>query len=264
MGRMILLLYGLVCYLVFFASFVYAIGFVGCVGVPKCIDTGMAASTGRALAVDTLLLGAFAIQHSIMARRWFKRWWTRIVPVAAERSTYVLVASLLLALLMWQWRPLPDVVWHVGGAERAAFWVIFALAWVVLLTGTFMIDHFDLFGLRQVWLAFRRRKYQHPPFKTTGYYRYTRNPLMLGFAVAFWAAPTMSLGRLFFAVASTLYILVGVHLEERDHAFYLGDEYRRYKERTSMIVPMPPRAPQPHATPAGESGRGVDVSTAES
>ncbi len=251
MGRMILLLYGTVCYIVFFASFVYAIGFVGCVGVPKCVDTAATVSVARALFIDTLLLGAFAIQHSIMARRWFKRWWTKVVSPAAERSTYVLLASLLLALLMWQWQAVPQVVWEVEGSARDVFWVLFTLGWMVLLTGTFMIDHFDLFGLRQVWLRFRNREYHHPPFKTTGYYRYTRNPLMLGFVIAFWAAPTMTVGRLFFAVAGTLYILVGIQLEERDHAFYLGDEYRRYKERTSMLVPMPPR-PAVEPAAAGE------------
>ncbi len=253
MGRLILLLYGTVCYVAFFATFVYAIGFVGCVGVPKCIDTGSSAALSRALVVDALLLGAFAVQHSIMARRWFKRWWTKVVPPAAERSTYVLVATLLLALLMWQWQPVTTVVWEFRGeAARTGFEVLYAIGWAVLLTGTFMIDHFDLFGLRQAWIAFRRRKYSHPPFTTTGYYHYTRNPLMLGFVIAFWAAPTMTVGRLFFAAASTVYILVGIYLEERDHAFYLGDEYRDYKARTSMLIPMPPRPAPAESDAVGE------------
>jgi len=256
MGRLILLLYGTVCYTAFFATFVYAIGFIGCLGVPKCIDTGTSASLVKALTVDALLLGAFAVQHSIMARRWFKRWWTKIVPVAAERSTYVLAATLLLALLMWQWQPVTTVVWEFSGeGARLGFDVVYAAAWAVLLSGTFMIDHFDLFGLRQAWIHFRESEYSHPPFTVTGFYRYTRNPLMLGFVIAFWAAPTMTVGRLFFAAASTLYVLVGIHLEERDHAFYLGDEYRRYKERTSMLVPMPPRADSAESDVVGEGVR---------
>lgn len=247
----ILLLYGTVAYAVFFVTFLYAIGFVGCVGVPKCVATGPAGPLGPALLVDALLLGAFAVQHSVMARRWFKRWWTKIVPPAAERSTYVLIASLLLDFLFWQWRPLQGTVWQVNGAAgRGVFWVVFVLGWVILLSGTFMIDHFDLFGLRQAWLRFRNRPYTHPPFRMTAFYRYTRNPLMLGFIIAFWAAPTMTVSRLLFAVAATGYILVGVMLEERDHAFYLGDAYRRYKERTPMLLPRL----VPHPTGAFEGG----------
>lgn len=251
MGRTLLLLYGAATYLAFFLTFLYSIGFVACVGVAKCVDSGAPGSLAQALIVDGLLLSAFAVQHSIMARRWFKRWWTRIVPKAAERSTYVLAATLVLALLMWQWRPMPEIVWDVQEhAARAAFWGLYALGWIVLLAGTFMIDHFDLFGLRQAWLHFRGRTYEHPPFTTAGFYRYTRNPLMLGFIIAFWAAPTMTLGRLFFAAASTGYILVGIALEERDHAFWIGARYLRYKARTSMLIPLPPRAePTPHGEP---------------
>jgi protein-S-isoprenylcysteine O-methyltransferase Ste14 len=248
MGRTLLLLYSTACYVGFFATFVYAIGFVGCVGVPKCVDTGVAGATSQAILVDMLLLGAFAVQHSIMARRWFKQRWTSIIPQAAERSTYVIVATLLLALLMWQWRPIPALVWNIQGADaRIAFDALFALGWIVLLSGTFMIDHFDLFGLRQGWLAFRRREYTHPPFTTAGFYRYTRNPLMLGFIIAFWATSTMTVGRLLFAAASTAYIVVGVMLEEQDHAYWLGARYLAYKRRTSMFIPMPPKA-----TPEGQ------------
>lgn len=250
----LLLLYGTVAYAVFFVTFLYAIGFVGCVGVPKCVATGPAGPLGPALLVDALLLGAFAIQHSIMARRWFKRWWTKIIPPAAERSTYVLIASLLLDLMFWQWRPLQGTVWRINGAVgREVFWALFVLGWVVLLMGTFMIDHFDLFGLKQVWLRFRNRPYEHPPFKTTGFYRYVRNPLMLGFIISFWAAPTMTMARLLFAVAATGYILVGVWFEERDHAFYLGDAYRRYKARTPMLLPLlVPRGGDAATSGAGE------------
>jgi protein-S-isoprenylcysteine O-methyltransferase Ste14 len=250
----LLLLYGTLAYLVFFGTFLYAIGFVGCVGVPKCVATGPAGPLGPALLVDALLLGAFAIQHSVMARRWFKRWWTKIVPPAAERSTYVLIASLLLDLLFWQWRPLEGTVWHINGAVgQGVFWVVFVLGWAILLTGTFMIDHFDLFGLKQVWVRFRNKPYKHPPFKTTAFYRYTRNPLMLGFIIAFWAAPAMTLSRLLFAVAATGYIVVGIMLEERDHAFYLGDAYRRYKERTPMLLPrLMPHAAAGAGAPASD------------
>ncbi len=241
----VLLLYGTLAYAVFFLTFLYAIGFVGCVGVPKCVDGAATTPLAQALVIDALLLAAFAVQHSIMARRWFKQWWTKIVPVAAERSTYVLIASLLLDLLFWQWRPIPGTVWNVqSAAGRDVLWVLFAFGWLFLLTGTFMIDHFDLFGLRQVWLNFRGRKYTHPPFVTRMYYRYSRNPLMLGFIIAFWAAPTMGAARFAFAVATTAYILIGVMLEERDHAYYLGSAYSEYKARTPMLVGIP-RAPAP-------------------
>lgn len=242
MRRTLLLLYSVVCYVVFLVAFLYAVGFVGCVGVPKCLDTGPSGPLSRAILVNGLLLGAFAVQHSIMARRWFKAWWTRVIPPEAERSTFVLLSSLLLALLYWQWQPIAGVVWDLQGTGvRSALHGLSALGWLVVLTGTFMIDHFDLFGLRQGWLAFQKREYTHPPFTTMGYYRYTRNPLMLGFMVAFWAAPTMTPGRLFFAVMTTAYMLVGIALEERDHAFWLGAPYLDYKRRTSMLIPMPPR-----------------------
>jgi protein-S-isoprenylcysteine O-methyltransferase Ste14 len=239
MGRAFLLLYGAVAYLAFLGSFLYTIGFVGCVGVRKCVDTGHSGAVGTAILIDTALLLAFAVQHSVMARRWFKAWWTRIVPRSAERSTYVLIASALVALLLWQWRPIAGGVWYVGpGVARDLLWLLFTLAWFVILSGSFMIDHFDLFGLRQVWTHFRGREYQHPPLQTGAYYRYTRNPLMLGFIVAFWATPTMSLGHLYFAIAATAYIVLGIVLEERDHAFYLGDAYRRYRARTPMLIPF--------------------------
>jgi methanethiol S-methyltransferase len=255
MGRLVLLLYGAAVYVAFFVTFLYTIGFVGCVGVPKCVDTGPAVPLGQALLADTALLLAFAVQHSVMARRWFKAWWTRIVPRAAERSTYVLAATALVALLLWQWRSVGVVVWNLDvAAARDLMWALFAFGWLLLLSGTFVIDHFDLFGLRQVWLHFRGVAYRHPPLKTKAHYRYTRNPLMLGFVIAFWAAPTMTAGRLLFAVASTGYILLGIVLEERDHEYFLGDEYRRYKARTPMLFPRVP------ASERREPARGSDKS----
>jgi protein-S-isoprenylcysteine O-methyltransferase Ste14 len=253
MGGFLLLLYSAVAYLVFFGAFLYAIGFVGCIGVPKCVDTGAGVALGHALLIDAALLGAFAVQHTIMARRWFKHWWTKFVPKPAERSTFVLVASLLLLLLFWQWQPLSGRVWNVSSpAVRATLWGIFALGWMIVLFGSYMIDHFDLFGLRQAWLHFRGRPYTHPPFKTTALYRYTRNPLMLGFIIAFWATPTMTMSHLLFAAASTGYILVGIMFEERDHAFYLGERYERYRARTPMLIPRPPR-PEEEAVPEPSS-----------
>ncbi len=253
MRRTLLLLYSVACYLAFLAAFVYAIGFVGCIGVPKCVTSGTPGPLARSILVDCLLLGAFAVQHSIMARRWFKDWWTKIIPPAAERSTFVLASSVVLALLFWQWQPIAGVVWDIqGSGARTAFYGLYALGWLVVLTGTFMIDHFDLFGLRQAWLYLQGREYKHPPFTTGGFYRYTRNPLMLGFIIAFWAAPTMTVGHLIFAVATTGYMLVGIALEERDHARWLGAPYLDYKARTSMLIPMPPRAaPQRQATAGG-------------
>jgi methanethiol S-methyltransferase len=254
----ILLLYGTVAYLAFFLTFLYAVGFVGCVGVPKCVDSAATTPLAQALVIDALLLGAFAVQHSIMARRWFKERWTKIVPRAAERSTYVLMASLLLDLLFWQWRPIPGTFWNVqSAAGRDVLWSLFAFGWLFILTGSFIIDHFDLFGLRQVWFNFRGRKYTHPPFVTTLYYRFTRNPLMLGFLIAFWAAPTMSVARFAFAAASTGYILIGVMLEERDHAYYLGPAYREYKARTPMLLGIP-RTPSPNPWSAPSTPGGAD------
>ena len=254
----ILLLYGTVAYLVFFLTFLYAIGFVGCVGVPKCVDSAATTPLAQALVIDALLLGAFAVQHSIMARRWFKQWWTRVVPVAAERSTYVLIASLLLDLLFWQWRPIQGTVWNVqSAAGRDVLWALFAFGWLFLLTGTFMIDHFDLFGLRQVWFHFRGRQYTHPPFVTKMYYRFTRNPLMLGFLIAFWAAPTMGAARFAFALASSAYIVIGIVLEERDHAYYLGAAYREYKARTPMLLGVP-RAPDVSSRPESSMSGQMD------
>lgn len=238
MTRLLSLAYGVVCYLVFLVVFLYAIGFVGDFVVPRTVDHGISASVTEALVVNVLLLALFAVQHSVMARPGFKRWWTRAVPRSIERSTYVLMASLVLALLFWQWRTLPAMVWDVAWAPgRVLLWVAFGAGWVTVLISTFLINHFDLFGLRQVYLAWRGDPYTSLGFRTSMLYRTVRHPIMLGFIVAFWAIPTMTAGHLLFAVATTGYILVAIRLEERDLAVELGDQYREYRTRVPMLVP---------------------------
>ena len=234
--------YGAVAYVVFLGTFLYAIGFVGNVGVPKSIDTGVAASTGVALLVNLGLLSLFAVQHSVMARPAFKKAWTKIVPWSIERSTYVLLASLTLILLFWQWRAMPTQVWNVrftwlGVVLQLGFWV----GWGLVLVSTFMINHFDLFGLRQVWHTLRGKELKQLDFRTPYLYNYVRHPIMLGFLIAFWSAPQMTVGHLIFAAAASGYILVGVFLEERDLTAHFGDRYLRYRERVSAIIPRPPR-----------------------
>jgi protein-S-isoprenylcysteine O-methyltransferase Ste14 len=238
MGKLIALLYGLAAYLVFFLTFLYAIGFVEGLWVPKTIDTGTVVPMIEALIVNILLMSLFAVQHSVMARRQFKEWWTQYVPKSVERSTYVLFASLALVVLFWQWRPMPDVMWQfVDPSTAMAITGLSFVGWFLVLTSTFLINHFELFGVHQVVNNLAGRSMSEPRFKTPVLYKLVRHPIYLGFIIAFWAAPVMTVGLALFAAVTTTYIFVGIWLEERDLIELFGDEYRRYKERVGMLVP---------------------------
>lgn len=233
------LLYGVAVYAYFLATFLYAIAFVGNLWVPKTIDSGAAGSLGEALAVNMTLLAIFALQHSIMARKSFKRWSARFVPPAIERSTYVLAATAALGLLLGHWRPITSpVIWQVENpAAVNAIWVVFWLGWGVLLLATFLINHFELFGLRQVFSRLTGREIPEAEFRTPLIYRYVRHPIYLGFLMGFWAAPVMTAGHLLFAAGATGYILVGIWFEERDLIAQFGDRYRRYRDQVGMLIP---------------------------
>ena len=242
MKKTLSLLYGVISYLAFFGTILYAIGFVGNIGVPKTIDGKPETSFLNAIAVDASLLLLFALQHSIMARPVFKRWWTRFVPEHLERSTFVLLASLCLMLLMWQWQPIGGIVWSTDNeVVKNILLVTYLLGWSIVFLSTFLINHFDLFGLRQVWLYFNNKPYTQLPFRLPLLYKMVRHPLYMGFLVAFWSTPVMTLTHLIFAVLTTGYIFTAIQLEEKDLLTSFGEKYRNYKKWVPMIIPFSKR-----------------------
>jgi methanethiol S-methyltransferase len=249
--RVAFFIYGVLCYALFLATFLYAVGFIGGFGVPTTLDGARTEPMATSLAINVGLLALFAVQHSVMARRWFKERWTRIVPPLVERSTYVLLSSLALLLLFWQWRPLGGVVWSVTDPiGRIALWSLFGFGWALVLVSTFLINHFDLFGLRQVWLALRGRPYTSLTFRTPGPYRVVRHPLYVGWLFAFWMTPTMTFAHLLFAITTTAYILVAIRFEERDLVHAHGDSYEDYKRRVPMLIPFSRRPEERVEEPA--------------
>jgi protein-S-isoprenylcysteine O-methyltransferase Ste14 len=265
------LVYGLASYALFFVTFLYMTAFVGdfwqVLGLTGPAFRGMNGDGTplplvRALLIDGLLIGVFALQHSGMARTGFKTWWTRIVPPACERSTYVLAASLCLDLLFWQWQPLAtSELWHASGPLAIGLVALSFIGWGIVLASTFMIDHYDLFGLRQVWLAFRNRPYPEHEFATPGLYRAVRHPIYLGFVVALWATPIMTLGHAVFAIGTTAYILFAIQLEERDLVRRYGELYVRYRGRVSMLLPLPRRAAESRASAVSSTQAGTPATT---
>lgn len=242
MGKVIAFFYGLISYVIFLVTFLYAIGFVGDYLVPKSIDTGAAGPLAQSAIFNVVLLGIFAVQHSVMARPEFKRWWTKYVPRVIERSTFVLLASLALILIYWQWQPMVDIVWNFKGtAGGSVLEVLYFVGWGIVLVSTFMIGHFDLFGLMPVLRNLQGRAPEKPSFVMPGFYKMVRHPIMVGFIIAFWSAPVMTSGRLLFAAVTTAYILIALVLEERDLVEMLGDDYRNYKKTVPKLIPFSKR-----------------------
>ena len=246
MRRMIGFGYGVACYTIFFVTFLYLIGFAANYMVPKGIDDGVPMATGVAALIDLALIALFGVQHSVMARPAFKKRLAAVLPESVERSTFVLAASLALIILYWQWRPLPQVIWSVKSpVAQTVLWAVLIAGFGIVLLSSFLIDHFDLFGLRQVWLELVGRAYRHPPFQVTYLYKFIRHPIYLGVLLGIWSTPRMTLGHLVFAIGMSGYILIGVQYEERDLEMFLGEDYRRYKERVPMLIPG---AGKPHET----------------
>jgi len=253
MKRLVVFTYGLICYAAFFLTFLYAFGFVGNIVVPRSIDSAPAIMLGQAFLVNALLLALFAVQHSVMARPAFKAWLTKFIPTAAERSTYVLFSSLALILLFWLWQPMGLIVWDIhNSTARILMQCLFVSGWLIVLITTFLINHFDLFGLRQVWLYLRGQEYTYLTFTTPGPYRYVRHPLYVGWLIAFWATPTMTVAHLLFAMLITAYILVAIQFEERDLVEY-HSEYADYRRRVPMLLPRIKRPRVGSPAPAQES-----------
>ena len=240
MKRFLVFAYGVASYVVSLGAFLYLAGFLGNLFVPRSIDAAPVGPLWEALVVNTLLLGVFALQHSVMARPGFKAWWTRFVPIPAERSTYVMFTNLALILLFWQWRPMGGVIWEVQDpTARGIFHGLYAAGWLIVLGTTFLLNHFDLFGLRQVWLYLCGKPYTTLGFKTPGPYKVVRHPLYVGWLIAFWATPTMTTAHLVFAIGMTLYILVAIRFEERDLVEHLGEAYAEYRRTVPMLIPLP-------------------------
>ncbi len=238
MSKVLVALYGVVSYVVFLLSFLYAIGFVGNILVPKSIDSGEVGPLLPSLIINTLLLGLFAVQHSVMARPAFKRWFTRFIPTVIERTTYVFLSSLLLFVLYYFWQAMPGIIWNVESSIGSLILIgVFWLGWITVLLSTFMINHFDLFGLRQVYINYKGQEYSDLEFRIIGLYKLCRHPIMLGFIIGFWATPTMTAGHLLFAFATTAYIFIALQFEERDLLTIFGDVYENYRQKVPMLFP---------------------------
>jgi protein-S-isoprenylcysteine O-methyltransferase Ste14 len=251
MRRIICFVYGVTCYAIFFVTFLYLMAFLANFMVPKGIDNGVPMATGAATLINLGLIALFGFQHSVMARPAFKKRLAVLLPESVERSTFVLTASLVLIILYWQWRPLPQVVWSVQSpVGQASLWGLLLAGFGIVLLSTFIIDHFDLFGLRQVWLALFRKTYRHPSFRVTYFYKFIRHPIYLGLLLGVWGTPVMTLGHMLFAMGMSVYILIGIHFEERDLEMFLGEDYRRYKQRVPMLVP---NLGKPHETIKGRT-----------
>lgn len=271
MQRFLILLFGIAAYLVFLPTFLYLIAFVGNLQTTALVETipalawlvphsmsfgREAGPAGLAVAINLLLIALFGIQHSVMARSGFKGWLKKMLPAPAERSVYVLISSLVLMVLFWQWRPLGPVIWSVDSAAgQAVLWMLFAAGFAMVFVSTFLIDHFDLFGLKQVWSQFQGRPAEPPPFKTTLFYRIVRHPLNLGFLIAFWATPFMTGAHLLFAACMTVYVLISMRFEERDLERSLGEDYRRYRRQVPRLIPVPGRTWRDPETEGGEGQR---------